>query len=94
MEVKPTGLSTGEIVWEWHVWDHLIQDDDANKANYGDVAAHPELVDINLTGGTGNATAFARGPGTGPGMRRGMGGGMGLGITPGRSVKEIVTERR
>jgi hypothetical protein len=47
IEVKPTGKTTGTIVWEWHLWDHLIQDHDSSKANYGDVAAHPELVDIN-----------------------------------------------
>lgn len=35
------------IVWEWHLWDHLIQDYDARQANYGVVADHPELVDIN-----------------------------------------------
>jgi hypothetical protein len=47
VEVKPTGKTTGEIVWEWHVWDHLIQDHDRTKANYGNVAEHPELVDLN-----------------------------------------------
>jgi hypothetical protein len=35
------------IVWEWHTWDHLIQDFDATKDNYGVVEDHPELVDIN-----------------------------------------------
>jgi hypothetical protein len=48
IEVKPTGPSTGEIVWEWHVWDHLIQDYNSSKANYGVVGDHPELVDINF----------------------------------------------
>jgi hypothetical protein len=47
IEVKPTGKDSGEIVWEWHLWDHLIQDHDPSKANYGVVADHPELVDIN-----------------------------------------------
>jgi len=47
IEVEPTGPTTGEIVWEWHVWDHLIQDFDPTKENYGDVADHPELIDIN-----------------------------------------------
>jgi len=47
IEVKPTGPETGEIVWEWHVWDHLIQDFDPSKDNYGVVGDHPELIDIN-----------------------------------------------
>ena len=47
VEVKPNGKTGGEVVWEWHLWDHLIQDFDKEKGNYGDVAAHPELVDIN-----------------------------------------------
>jgi hypothetical protein len=49
-EVAPTRPKGGEIVWEWHVWDHLIQDFDESKDNYGDVAAHPELVEINPPG--------------------------------------------
>jgi hypothetical protein len=47
MEIKPTGKTTGEVVWEWHLWNHLIQDHDKSKANYGNVAEHPELVDVN-----------------------------------------------
>jgi hypothetical protein len=47
MEVQPTGASSGEIVWEWHAWDHLVQDYDPTKDNYGVVADHPELLDIN-----------------------------------------------
>jgi hypothetical protein len=48
IEIHPTGKTTGEVVWEWHVWDHLIQDRDPGRANYGEVAAHPELIDINF----------------------------------------------
>jgi hypothetical protein len=48
IEVTQTGLTTGSIVWEWHIWDHLIQDFDMTKANFGDVGAHSELVDINF----------------------------------------------
>jgi hypothetical protein len=48
IEVKPTGPTSGEIVWEWHVWDHLIQDFDSSKENYGIVGDHPELADINF----------------------------------------------
>jgi hypothetical protein len=47
IEIKPTGKTTGQVVWEWHLWDHLVQDFDKSKANYGNVAEHPELVNIN-----------------------------------------------
>lgn len=47
VEVQQDG-SGGKIVWEWHLWDHMIQDHDATKDNYGVVADHPELFDINL----------------------------------------------
>ena len=39
----------GKIVWEWHMWDHLVQDFDPGKSNYGAVAEHPELIDLNYT---------------------------------------------
>ena len=48
IEIRPTGKTTGVVVWEWHLWDHLIQDHAKDKANFGDVAAHPERVDINF----------------------------------------------
>jgi len=51
IEVEKTGPTSGTIVWEWHAWDHLIQDYDPTKNNYGVVAEHPELIDINLGGG-------------------------------------------
>ena len=47
IEVHPTGSTTGDIVWQWHAWDHLVQDYDATKDNYGVVADHPELIDLN-----------------------------------------------
>jgi hypothetical protein len=48
IEVQPTGTTSGTVVWEWHVWDHLIQDFDSSKENYGVVGDHPELIDINF----------------------------------------------
>ena len=48
VEARPTGPASCEIVWEWSVWDHLIQDFDSSKANYGVVAEHPELIDLNV----------------------------------------------
>ena len=55
IEVEPTGTSGGNIVWEWHVWDHLVQDYDSSKENYGVVADHPELIDLNYEAGQANA---------------------------------------
>ncbi|MFH2054750.1 MAG: aryl-sulfate sulfotransferase [bacterium] len=50
VEVRQDGSGSGEIIWEWHVWDHLVQDFDSTKANYGVVAEHPELIDLNFPG--------------------------------------------
>jgi len=47
VELQPVGATGANIIWEWHLWDHLIQDVDSTKANYGVIADHPELVDIN-----------------------------------------------
>ena len=44
IEVNP---NTDEVEWEWHVWDHLIQEYDSSKANFGSVSEHPERVNIN-----------------------------------------------
>ena len=50
VEIEPILPKGGRIVWEWHVWDHLIQNSDRTKPNYGDVAAHPELIDVACNG--------------------------------------------
>lgn len=46
VEIKPNGAS-GDIVWEWKLWDHLVQDFDRTKENFRSVADHPELININ-----------------------------------------------
>ncbi|MCX6270886.1 MAG: aryl-sulfate sulfotransferase [Bacteroidetes bacterium] len=52
VELEPTGLNTANIVWEWKVWDHLIQEyDSLNPSNYGIIADHPELININYNPG-------------------------------------------
>ena len=44
IEVNP---STSQIVWEWHAWDHLIQDTDSNLLCYGTISEHPKRININ-----------------------------------------------
>ena len=46
IEVQPDGAD-GVIVWEWHLKDHLIQDFDSTKSNYGVVADNPGKMDFN-----------------------------------------------
>ena len=60
IEVQPTGPNSGQIVWAWYAWDHLIQDFDPSANNYGVVGDHPELIDLNYPPGVG-------GGGGGPG---------------------------
>jgi len=43
-EINP---ETDSIVWKWRAWDHLIQDFDSTKANYGRVEDFPHRIDIN-----------------------------------------------
>lgn len=47
VELEPRGTNDARIVWKWHFWDHMIQDFDETKANYGNPAEHPELLDLN-----------------------------------------------
>tara|TARA_B100000315_G_scaffold116522_1_gene106854 strand:+ start:7547 stop:9256 length:1710 start_codon:yes stop_codon:yes gene_type:complete len=44
LELNP---ETGEFDWEWHHWDHLIQDISSSYPNYGVISEHPELFNIN-----------------------------------------------
>jgi hypothetical protein len=48
LEVRPVPPDGGEVVWEWHAWDHLVQDRDPGRASHGRVAAHPERIDVNF----------------------------------------------
>ncbi len=46
-EVVEIDPATNQVVWEWHLLDHLVQDYDPKLPNYGDVQSHPERIDIN-----------------------------------------------
>lgn len=47
VEIRPTGKNGAEVVWEWHTWDHLVQDQNPDLPNYGRPAEYPGRVDIN-----------------------------------------------
>ena len=55
-ELEPIGDDDANIVWEWHLWDHLIQDIDTIYPNFGTILEHPELFNIN-EGIVGSETA-------------------------------------
>ena len=44
IEINP---NNDQIVWKWSSWNHIIQDFDQTKSNFGSVANNPQLVDIN-----------------------------------------------
>jgi len=48
IEIKPIFPEGGKIVWEWHLWDHLIQDADSSKVNYETISQNPGKLDINF----------------------------------------------
>ena len=59
LELEPVGQDSANIVWEWHINDHFIQDFDSTRLGFGVVADHPELYDINhpdLNSGNSNET--------------------------------------
>jgi len=50
VEIEPIRPEGGRVVWEWHAWDHLIQDHDAEAENYGDPAEQPWRINVNGDG--------------------------------------------
>ena len=48
--ISISGATTGNVVWEWRLWDHLVQNVDANKPNYqSSIVNHPELMNVNYS---------------------------------------------
>lgn len=44
IEINP---ATESIVWEWHSWDHIVQDTDTSLPNYGVISENPNKININ-----------------------------------------------
>ncbi|MBC8408701.1 MAG: aryl-sulfate sulfotransferase, partial [Rhodobacteraceae bacterium] len=52
IEIAPNlAAGGGTIVWEWKAWDHLVQDVDNTKDNFGNISSSPELINVNFTSG-------------------------------------------
>ena len=47
VEVEPVGSTSGNIVWRWELWDHIVQDVNPFLSNYGVISEHPERIDVN-----------------------------------------------
>ena len=48
VEIEPEGAEGGNVVWEWHAWDHLVQDVDSALPHFGEPADHPTRFDVNF----------------------------------------------
>lgn len=49
-EIKPIGTDSFELVWEWHLKNHLIQDNFPDLDNYTPIHLNPGKIDINYIG--------------------------------------------
>jgi len=54
IEIQPVGTDSANIVWEWKIFDHLVQDFDSSKDNFGSIANNPQLLDVNYEEGDGS----------------------------------------
>ncbi len=50
IEIQPTRPEGGVIVWEWRVWNHLVQNVDEKLPHFGDPASLLHRIDINGDG--------------------------------------------
>lgn len=56
VEMQQTGLNTYNVVWEWHAWDHLMQNTNASAANYvTSLVNNPQLLNINYLNTSNNS---------------------------------------
>jgi len=48
LELKPVGTNSAVVVWQWNVWDHLVQNVNSTAANYQtSIVNNPQLLNIN-----------------------------------------------
>ncbi len=51
VEFRPIPPDSAEIIWEWNATDHLVQDFDPAKPNYGEVKDYPWRINVNTGAG-------------------------------------------
>ena len=61
-EIAPSLPEGGTAVWEWHAWDHLVQNSDPDLPSYGEPSDFPHRIDVNYAnvgggGGPGGANS-------------------------------------
>ena len=56
LEIEPQGSDEVNVIWRWDFKDHLTQDFDSTKENFGVISENAQLMDINFLGeSNGNA---------------------------------------
>lgn len=53
VEIAPDENEGGTIAWEWHAWDHLVQNVDTNLPNFGEPHEHVDRFDVNYGSASG-----------------------------------------
>lgn len=48
LELKPKGTNQADVVWQWSLIDHIVQDASISKPDFNMISAHPELMNINF----------------------------------------------
>ena len=51
MEIEPIRPRGARIVWEWRIWDHLVQHEDPKAPHYADPSSQPGRLDLNADAG-------------------------------------------
>lgn len=47
VEIEPMFPTGGNVVWGWDAWDHIVQETDPDKPNFGDPRENPHKIDLN-----------------------------------------------
>jgi len=48
LEIQPIGTNDAKVIWQWSLWDHIIQDESISKPDFNIISNHPELMNVNF----------------------------------------------